>query len=175
MTNLSRMNIVGKAGFSTRLVQFFSSLGLALLVLSGGAFAGAPAGVPGSIVVTDREISSGPNMKDDLKQYATTALTQADEAWKVHFVAYLNRVAGSEQVNVVFYDATAANAPKGGQPRQPVNDYQINIARNGRVVMASIVLRPDDGFKPGTKYAMMVTRLVNGKEDVYAKTTLELK
>lgn len=171
MTNLCRMRSV-KSGFSTRLVQFFSSLSLALVVLTAGAAAGPPTGVPGSIVVTDREVSSGPNMKDDLKQFATTALTQTDEAWKVHFVAYLNRVAGSEQVNVVFYDAAAS---KPGQPKQPVNDYQINIARNGRVVMASVVLRPDDGFKPGSKYNMLVTRLVNGKEDVYAKTTIELK
>ena len=42
-------------------------------------------------------------------------------------------------------------------------------------MIATLEINPDAGFKVGSKYNVVVTRLVNGKEEVFAKTTLELK
>ena len=41
--------------------------------------------------------------------------------------------------------------------------------------MSNLDLRPDRGFKEGGKYQVLITRLINGKEEVYARTLLELK
>ena len=41
--------------------------------------------------------------------------------------------------------------------------------------MADVEIKPEDGFKAGNKYNMLVTRLIGGHEEVYARTTIELK
>ena len=41
--------------------------------------------------------------------------------------------------------------------------------------MSDVEISTDGGFKKGKKYEVRVTRLVKGKEEVFAKTMLLLK
>lgn len=147
--------------------------GLVLAVGLSSAVAAPPAG---SIVVTERKLNPYINsFQQDLKSEAKKVLTKQGEreSWRVYFVAYLKKAAGDGKVNVVFYDANEKVKP--GQEREPVHFAEIGIKPDAKVVMSDVELRPDQGFKEGGKYQVLITRLINGKEEVYARTQLELK
>ena len=74
---------------------------------------------------------------------------------------------------MVFYDAAQPSEP--GQAREPILFAEIGTAADTKVLMSNLDLRPDQGFKEGGKYQVLITRLINGKEEVYARTLLELK
>ncbi len=150
-------------------------LALALPSLGLAAVPGLSPGSPGTITITEKKLEPAQaNSLKDLKAEQRSVLGKAPEAegWQIHLVAHLNRPPGAEEVNIVFYDQTP---PKPGQPREPINAYPIHTKKDGKVMLAQVEVRPEDGFKAGGKYLVLITRLINGKEDVYAKTTLELK
>ena len=64
---------------------------------------------------------------------------------------------------------------KAGQPKEPVQAYPLRTKATARMLQASIDLKDEDGFKAGKKYTVLITRLVGGKEEVYARSALELK
>jgi hypothetical protein len=142
------------------------SLGVALLCTAGVVRA-APSG---SLFITDHRISPSPDrFEKELKAAATSVLARnSGENWRVHFVAYLKKAPASEDVNVVFY---AVDKGK----RELVNAFPIHTRADARILMSEVEIKPEDGFKPGGKYQVLITRLVSGKEDIFAKTTLELK
>lgn len=143
--------------------------------VAGSAAAGGPApGSTGSIVITDHELNPAlSSFHKDLKSEARASLARnpETETWRLHFIAYLNRAPGADDVNLVFYDP---QPPKAGQPREPVQAFPIHTKATAKILMSQIDLKPEDGFKPGGKYQVLVTRLINGKEDVYARGTVEL-
>ena len=146
---------------------------VAVLAVCTPALASPPAG---SIVVTERKLNPGMrSFQEDLKTEAKKVLTKKPEHenWKVFFVAYLKKAAGDSKVNVVFYDANQPSKP--GQLREPLTYAEIGTKPDTKVLMSDLDLRPDQGFKEGGKYQVLITRLVNGKEEVYARTMLELK
>lgn len=137
------------------------------------AWAGPP-GTLGTITITEKKIeTSVVNSPKELKAAAVSSLTKGkeDDGWKVYFVAHMNRAPGAEEVNIAFYD----QSPKPGQPREAVNFYPMRTKKDGKIMMAEIEIKPEDGFKVGGKYNVLLTRLINGKEEVYARTTVELK
>lgn len=143
-------------------------------VAGGHAAAGPAPGSNGSIVITDHELNPAlSSFQKNLKTEARSALSRNPETenWRLHFIAYLNRAPGTEDVNLVFYDP---QPPKAGQPREPVQAFPIHTKATAKILMSQIDLRPEDGFKAGNKYQVLVTRLINGKEDVYARGTIEL-
>lgn len=145
---------------------------LAMLACTS-ALAGPPAG---SIVITERQLNPKiHSFQEDLKTEARRVLTKRPELenWKVFFIAYLKKAAGDSKVNVVFYDAAQPSKP--GQAREPIHFAEIGTAADTKVLMSNLDLRPDQGFKEGGKYQVLITRLINGKEEVYARTLLELK
>ena len=140
------------------------------------AATGGPApGSSGSIVITDHQLNpSLSSFQKDLKSEAKTTLAKNPDSdtWKVHFIAYLNHASGSEDVNVVFYDP---QPPKAGQPREPIQAYPLHTKPNAKIVISQLDLKPEEGFKAGGKYQVLVTRLlVSGKEDVFARGSIEL-
>ena len=152
------------------------ALGLLLAAAAAGpAVAGGPApGSSGSIVITDHELNPAlSSFHKDLKSEARSSLVRnpETETWRLHFIAYLNRAPGADDVNLVFYDP---QPQKGGQPREPIQAFPIHTKASAKILMSQIDLKPEDGFKPGGKYQVLVTRLINGKEDVYARGTIEL-
>lgn len=147
-----------------------------LLVAGLAGLAAAPrpaaAGPNGSIVLTDKKIDAGArNFKKEVKASAKTVIAKPAESenWHLYFVAYLNRAPGDPDVNIVFYDP----AQKG--EREPVNAYPIHTKPTAKILVSDVEIKPEEGFKPGKKYQVLITRLVNGKEDVYARSTVELK
>jgi len=139
-------------------------LSLALVCTGGAAWAAAP----GTIVVTQQPVTPGDNFEKDLKKAARTSLKGEDGKWHVYFVAFLKRAPGTPQLNIVFYDPSSKD-------KDPVNAYPFEAKADAKVVMSDVEISVDGGFKKGKRYELRVTRLVKGKEEVFAKTMLVLK
>ena len=140
------------------------------------AATGGPApGSSGSIVITDHQLNPAlSSFQKDLRTEAkaTLAKNPDSDTWKVHFIAYLNHASGAEDVNVVFYDP---QPPKAGETREPIQAYPLHTKQNAKIVISQLDLKPEEGFKAGGKYQVLVTRLLtNGKEDVFARGSIEL-
>lgn len=148
-----------------------SGLFLPLMGIIGGlllAALPALAGAPGSLVVLGSKVDPGSaSFEKDVKAAARTALERKDDSWHLFFVAYLRKPPGAEEVSLVFYD----NTPK----REYINSYTIRVKATAKIVLSEIDLKPEDGFKAGNKYQVLVTRLIDGKEDIYARSLVELK
>jgi len=142
------------------------SLLLTLALVSVGSAAWAAA--PGTVVITQEPVTPGDNFEKDLKKAAKTSLKNEGGKWHVYFVAFLKRAPGSPQLNIVFYDPSA-------KTKDPVNAYPFEAKADAKVVMSDVEISTDGGFKKGKKYEVRVTRLVKGREEVFAKTTLVLK
>jgi hypothetical protein len=162
--------------------RFLSTLVLTGALAPGAALAGPghaasggpPPGSSGSIVITDHQLNPAMStFTKDVKSEAKASLSKNpdSETWKVHFIAWLNKSPNADDVNIVFYDQ---QPPKPGQAREPVQAYPIHTKSTAKILMSQIDLKPEDGFKAGGKYQVLITRLINGKEDVFARTTLEL-
>jgi hypothetical protein len=136
---------------------------LVLIALSSPALA-----LPGgTIVVTDHALDpkSG-SFEKELKKAQKTSLAKTNGSWHVYFVAYLNKAAGTKELNFVFYEL----GKKGGEPTA----FPIGTQESAKIVMSDFEISSEQGVTPG-KYEVRVTRLANGKEEVYAKAKLELK
>lgn len=132
--------------------------------LSGVAWA-AP---PGTLYIVEGHVeATGPDFDKALKAASRTSLTKNDsDVWHVSFVAFLKKQPGAEEVHLVFYEAGV---------KEPVNAYPIRTRATAKILAAEVDIKPEDGFKPGHKYQVLITRLINGREEVYARTGLELK
>lgn len=146
-----------------------------LLMAAGFAFAlglvpsSARAMPSGTVIITDHQMDpKSPTFEKDLKKAQKASLTKDAAGWHVYFVAYLKKVAGSTDVNLVFYDLTEGKGAQG-------NAYPIGTQADAKIIMSDILVNPEQDFKAGHKYDVRITRLVNGKEDIYARTKLELK
>lgn len=143
----------------------FLPLTLALSLFTAQPAQAAP---PGSLVVTQRQVdASGGDFEKAVKAAAVGKLKRAGDNWHVYFVAYLKKAPGAEEVNVVFYEA-------GAKGREPVNHYPLRTKATAKILMSDVEIKPEDGFKVGGKYLMKITRLIGGREEVYASTTVEL-
>lgn len=140
------------------------------------AAVGCPGGgAAGTITITEKMVEpANASVAAELKAAQRCSLTKAaeDDGWRINLVAHLSRPPGAEEVNIVFYDQAP---PKPGQQREAVQAYPIRTKRDAKVMLAALEIKPEDGFKAGSKYNVLITRLINGREDVYARTTLELK
>jgi hypothetical protein len=124
----------------------------------------------GSIVLFDHALdpASGTFQKDLKKSTKTSFKADADGNWHVYFVAYLNKPPGAPEINAVFYDVTKGK-------HEQINAFPIQTKADAKIVMSDLPISVEQGFKEGNKYQMLITRLVDGKEVVYAKTTVDLK
>lgn len=132
-------------------------------------------GASGTITVTDKklepsQVSNASVLKAE--QRCTMVKDRSADEWELHLVANLSRVTGAEQVNIVFYEQGSG---KPEVPGNEVNSFPIRTKKDTKTVIATLEINPDGGFKVGGKYSIVITRLVNGREEVYAKTMLELK
>lgn len=182
-----------------RTTQFFTHPWLSSLVLALGLAAASPAvaggPAPGAIVITDHMLNPAlSTFQSDLKSEAKASLTQNEESesWKVHFIAHLKKSPGSPDVNIVFYEIGQAAKQAGKEAakedakappkpvakadaREPVQAYPIKTKQTATMLISEVTLKKEEGFKPGMKYQVLITCLINGKEEVYARTSLELK
>ena len=161
--------------FSQRRSLCRSLVGVAALLVAASTLAprlahAGPVFPGGTLVITKEPVDTGSaDWEKQLKKTQVDTLTKVVDAWKVFLVAYLNKSAGADEVNLVFYDITA---PK---QREQVNAFPVATKANAKIIASSIDISPEQGFKAGNKYQVLVTRLIGGKEVIYARTTLSLK
>jgi hypothetical protein len=142
---------------------------LAFVALSLFAVAGARAAPAGSLIITDHQVDTkAKTWEKDLQKASKSVLAKSGDAWKLYFVAYLNKPAGAAEVNLVFYEI-------GKGKHEQVNAFPIQTQDSAKILMSDAEITTELGFKAGNKYQVLITRLIGGKEVIYAKTTLELK
>jgi len=96
-----------------------------------------------------------------------TLKANARGRWKVHFIAFLRTAPGATKVNVVWYKLR----PK----REQVDYTEFTVPADQLTLKAKLTLSPTQGFKAGQKLEMRVTRLIGGREKVYARTRVTLR
>ena len=143
-----------------------------LIIALGGALAvAAPAlaGPPGgSLFITDHEVNTTlPDWEKRLPKEAKDTLVKQVDGWKIFLVAYLNKAAGSEEVNLVFYPAGGLKS--GEHP----DAFPISTQAKAKILMSEVDISPVTGIKAG-KYQIRLTRIIGGKEVIFAKGDVEL-
>ena len=72
-------------------------------------------------------------------------------------------------------EATKVLTKKPEHENWKIHFAEIGTKPDTKVLMSDLELRPDQGFKEGGKYQVLITRLINGKEEVFARTLVDLK
>ncbi len=141
----------------------------ACLIAVPGLPADARADKSGSIVITaDKVDTSEANWEKELKKKGTSTITQQNDQWTLYFVAFLKKAAGAPEVQLVFYDEAV-------KQHDPTNNFPIATQSSAKILVSNVSFGPDQGFKAGHTYHVLVTRLIGGKEDVYARANVTLK
>lgn len=145
---------------------------VAALCLSTGIALAVPAAAAprGVLYVTDRTVDTrAPNFEKTLRKENKAALTKnGSGVWEINYVAFLNKPAPGDNLNVVFYDVSN---PK----HEAANAFPIAVGAKAHIVAGKLSVSPEDNLQAGKTYNVLVTQLKNGKEIVFAKTKLELK
>ena len=134
-----------------------------------GSVGMARAASPGTMVLTAEQVdTSDANFEKNAKSKQISSLPKSGEQWTLYFLAFLKKAAGSKQVDLVFYD-------QAEKKHEPTQAFPIETQPNAKILTSSVTFSPDQGFKAGHKYNVLVTRLIGGHEEVYARSTITLK
>lgn len=87
--------------------------------------------------------------------------------WEIHFIAFMRTAPKATKVNLVWY--------RLGKKREQVDFTEFTVPANEPTLQASAKLLSAQGFKVGDKLEGRVTRLIKGRETVYARCRLTLK
>lgn len=135
------------------------------LLLSASAWA-VP---PGTLVITAGAVdTTDPNFEKDIKRHQVHELDKSGDQWTLNFVAFLKKAAGSKTVQLVFYDTAV-------KKHEPTNNFPITTQPGAKILTSSVSFNADQGFKAGHRYNVLITRLIGGHEEVYARSTVTLK
>jgi hypothetical protein len=139
---------------------------------SAGDEGGAWRAFKGKIFVSDTEYGQGyatdKAMIASMKKQSKSAV-KGDGAWTLNLMVFLKEAPAANSVNIVYYDITA-------KPREQVNYSEVSVKPDQKIIQLNgVAISKDLGFIKGHKYDVLATRLIGGKEKVYAKTTLTLK
>jgi hypothetical protein len=156
------------------LARLSSVFALALLVAvlqAPAARADAWSALKGRIFVSATEFGSGYDtdaaMIAAIKKQSATVIS-GDNAWTINLAVFLKEAAGANKINIVYYDLS--------HKREQVNFSEVDVKPDQKMVQLNgIALSSDLGFVKGHKYDILATRLIGGKEKVYAKATITLK
>ncbi|HVZ72076.1 MAG TPA: hypothetical protein VHJ20_06845 [Polyangia bacterium] len=149
----------------------------AFVALAVGAPRGASADVwgafKGRVFVSDAEFGSGfptdAAMIAAIKKQSKTVIKGDGGTWTLNLAVFLKEAPGADKINIVYYDVSK-------KPRDQVNFSEIDVKPDQKIVeLNGIAISKDLGFVAGHKYDVLATRLIGGKEKVYAKTTITLK
>jgi hypothetical protein len=153
-----------------RMRQWLTVLG-ATMMFAAVSLAPRSAAAGGKIVVSDVQWGSYGSEKElntALKKQGKTAF-KGDGAWNLNMMVFLGSGAGADKINIVYYDMSK-------KPPEQVNFNEVGVKPDQKIVQLNdIALSKDMGFVKGHKYEVRATRLVGGKEKVYAKTSITLK
>jgi hypothetical protein len=144
---------------------------LGTLVLAAPVRADVWSALKGKIFVSDAEFGSGyANDKEMIAaiKKQTKTVIKGDNAWTINLAVFLKEPAGAKKINIVYYDLSAKH--------EQVNFSEVDVTPDQKQVQLNgIALSSDLGFVKGHKYDVLATRLIGGKEKVYAKATMTLK
>ena len=88
--------------------------------------------------------------------------------WNFHFLAFMRTAPGADKVNLVWYKRTGR--------RFEQTDYTEFVVRPNEVTLkAKSMLTEALGYQAGDTYEVRLTRLIGGKEKVFAKCRLTLR
>lgn len=148
------------------------SVAVSAIAVPVAASAGGSMGqLKGTIIVSDAQIPASFDSDQELvtamKKAKRTAIKGSDGSWTLHLMAFLKKAAGASKVNLVYYDVT--------KKREQVHFTEIDVQANQSTIQLNDqAVTKELGFVAGHKYQVLITRLVGGKEDVYAKAVVTL-
>lgn len=146
-------------------------------VITGGVLAvPAPAradAMRGKVVVSDAEFGTGftsdAEMMKAVKKQAKTTIKGDNGTWTLNLMVFLNAAPGAASINIVYYDVSV-------KPHDQVNFSEVKVQPTQKIVQVNgVSISKDLGFVKGHKYEVRATRIIGGKEKVYAKGTVTLK
>jgi hypothetical protein len=129
-------------------------------------------GLKGKIVISDAEFGTGYGsdaaMVKAVKKQAKTSLA-GEGAWTLNLMVFLKEAPGAEKINIVYYDISK-------RPYEQVNYSEVQVQATQKIIpINGVAVSKDLGFVKGHTYEVRATRLIGGKEKVYAKGTVKLK
>jgi hypothetical protein len=175
---LPNVRLRSQDGRMTRSSSLRSSLFWPALLVVGALVALAPAAradvwsaLKGKIFVSDTEFGTGyptdAAMISAVKKQSKVVI-KGEGAWTINLAVFLKEAAGANKINIVYYDLSAKH--------EQVNFSEVDVKPDQKMVeLNGIALSTDLGFVKGHKYDVLATRLIGGKEKVYAKATMTLK
>ena len=160
---------------ASRPAPWFLAAALALVV---GAVLATPSAahaqaLKGKVVVSDAEFGTGfgtdAEMMKAVKKQAKTTIKGEGGTWTLNLMVFLNAAPGADTINIVYYDISV-------KPRDQVNFSEVKVQPTQKIVQVNgVSISKDLGFVKGHKYDVLATRIIGGKEKVYAKGTITLK
>jgi hypothetical protein len=157
--------------------SFASALVLsATLFLGLSAVAAGPAraeALKGKVVVSDAEFGTGyvsdAELMKAVKKQSRTIIKGDGRSWTLNLMVFLKEAPGAKTINIVYYDVSV-------KPRDQVNFSEVQVQPTQKIVQVNgVAISKDLGFVKGHKYEVLATRVIGGKEKVYAKGTVTLK
>jgi hypothetical protein len=88
--------------------------------------------------------------------------------WNLHFIAFMRSAPGADKVNLVWYK-------RKGRKFEQTDYTEFVVPPNEVTLKAKLRLTEALGYQPGDTYELRLTRLLGGKEKVYAKCRITLK
>ena len=154
-----------------RVRHFFLAGLLATMVFGALTLAPRAAVAGGRIVVSDVEFGSFASEKEmnaALKKQGKTTFKGAG-SWTLNMMIFLGAGTGGSKINVVYYDVSK-------HPPDQVNFTEVGVKPDQKIIQLNgVAISKDLGFVKGHKYDVLATRIIGGKEKIYAKTTVTLK
>ena len=126
----------------------------------------------GKVIISDTEFTGGYGTDAQMvaavrKQGKTTI--KGESGWTMNLMVFLKEPAGATSINIVYYDVSV-------KPRDQVNFSEVTVQATQKIVQVNgVAVSKDLGFVKGHKYEVLATRVIGGKEKVYAKGTVTLK
>jgi len=147
------------------------SAAVAVLALCALAPRAAHAQSKGRIYVSDAEFGafgSEKEMATALKRQSKTTIKEEGGVCPLNFMVFLNAPAGADKINIVYYDLSKKN--------EQVDFSEVGVKPDQKIVLLNgQAASKEKGFVKGHRYDIRATRLIGGKEKVYAKATITLK
>ena len=87
--------------------------------------------------------------------------------WTLHFLAFLRSAPKHKRVNLVWYRL-------GKRRPEQVDFTAFTMSPRERTLRGQVTVTADQGFAPNQTYELRLTRLVRGREKVYARCRITL-
>jgi hypothetical protein len=131
----------------------------------------AHAQAKGKIYVSDVEFGSYGSEKEmagAIKRQSKTTIKEEGGTWPLNFMVFLNAAPGADKINIVYYDLSKKN--------EQVDFTEVSVKPDQKIIQLNgQAASKEKGFVKGHRYDIRATRLIGGKEKVFAKATITLK